>query len=182
MLRPRRFALMPAVLALLGTLTLSCTAGEDPTAPAPPAAVAEAAPAESRLLRPLLNGLLACYPQPYAAASAVIGPAGGQLRIGRHLLVVPAGALAAPVRISGEAPTGVVSSVRFEPEGLHFQRAVQLTLDYSTCPLGRLQILKRVAYTDDQLNILTYLLSRDDLLRMRVTGDVWHFSRYAVAW
>ena len=182
MLRPRRCSLMPALLALLATLTLSCATGEDPTAPAMPAVVPEAPPADSRLLQPLLNGLLACYPQPYAAASQVIGPAGGRLQVGRHLLVVPAGALAAPVRISGEAPTGVVSSVRFEPEGLHFRRAVQLTLDYSTCPLGRLQILKRVAYTDDQLNILSYLLSRDDLLRMRVTGDVWHFSRYAVAW
>ncbi|MBK7714874.1 MAG: hypothetical protein IPI38_05575 [Gemmatimonadetes bacterium] len=77
MLRPRRCSLMPALLALLATLTLSCATGEDPTAPAMPAVVPEAPPADSRLLQPLLNGLLACYPQPYAAASQVIGPAGG---------------------------------------------------------------------------------------------------------
>lgn len=183
MSRPSRWPTLALRAMLVGVLLVSCTGGEGPTAPSAPAAPPLVQPApEGRLLGPILNGLLACYPQPYAAASQVIGPAGGRLQVGRHLLVVPAGALASPVRITGEAPTGVVSSVRFQPEGLQFQRAVQLTLDYSSCPLGRLRLLKRVAYTDDDLNILSYLLSRDDLLRMRVTGDVWHFSRYAVAW
>jgi hypothetical protein len=42
--------------------------------------------------------------------------------------------------------------------------------------------LKRVAYTTERLEILSYLLSRDNLLLMRVSGELEHFSRYAVAW
>ena len=173
MRRPR------ALFALLATLVvvLGCSTDHVPTAPAVPAAAEE-----QKLLGPVLNGLLACYPQPYARASALIGPAGGTLRVGGHTLVVPRGALTRSVLITGEAPVGVVASVSFEPHGLQFARTAALTLDYSSCPLGRLRLLKRVAYTDDDLNILSYLLSRDDLLRMRVTGDLDHFSRYAVAW
>lgn len=173
MLRPRSlFALLTTLVVVLG-----CTTDQGPTGPAAPAAVEE-----QQILQPLLKGLLACYPQPYARATAVIGPAGGTLRIGGHTLVVPRGALTRSVVITGEAPVGVVASVSFEPHGLQFARSASLTLDYSSCPAGRLRLLKRVAYTDDNLNILSYLLSRDDLLRMRVTGDLDHFSRYAVAW
>ncbi|MDX2123145.1 MAG: hypothetical protein SF070_19060 [Gemmatimonadota bacterium] len=173
MRRPRPlFALLATLVVVLG-----CATEQGPTAPAVPAATEE-----QRILAPLLDGLLTCYPQPYARATAVIGPAGGTLHVGRHTLVVPRGALAGPVRITGEAPVGVVASVSFEPHGLQFARTAALTLDYSSCPMGRLRLLKRVAYTDDDLNILSYLLSRDDLLRMRVTGDLDHFSRYAVAW
>jgi len=41
---------------------------------------------------------------------------------------------------------------------------------------------KRIAYTDDNLNILSYLLSLDNLLSKRVTGKVNHFSDYVVGW
>jgi hypothetical protein len=41
---------------------------------------------------------------------------------------------------------------------------------------------KRIAYVDDDLDILYFLLSID-LFRFRfVTGRVEHFSQYAVAW
>jgi len=175
MLRPRRvFVLLATLVAFAG-----CTTDQGPTGPATPAV---ATPQSDLFLGRFLDGLLACAPQPYARASAVIGPEGGVLRVGRHTLVVPRGALTGPVRITGEAPVGTVASVDFEPHGLQFARTASLTLDYSSCPLGRLQILKRVAYTDDRLNILSYLVSRDDLLHMEVTGDLHHFSRYAVAW
>ena len=119
-----------------------------------------------------------------AITKKTIGPAGGQIQVGRHVLVIPAGALSAPTLITAEAPSDPVASVRFSPEGLHFKEGspARLTLDYSNCPLGRLQILKRIAYTTERLNILSYLLSRDNLLLQRVSGDVEHFSRYAVAW
>ena len=50
-------------------------------------------------------------PLPYAAASGLIGPEGGTLAIGPHTLTVPAGALAAPVTISADAPTDLLSSL-----------------------------------------------------------------------
>ena len=175
MIRSTRVIRLLATALFLASGLTSCSAIDSPTAP--PAA---ANSAELRL--PLLSGLLACEPQPYARQVQVVGPTGGTIRVGGHTLVIPAGALSTSVTITAEAPSDVVASVRFQPEGLRFQRPATLTLDYSSCPLGRLQILKRVAYTTDRLDILSFLLSRDDLLRMRVSADLEHFSRYAVAW
>src|SRR5688572_32097783 len=50
------------------------------------------------------NGLLACTPLPSARTEQTVGPAGGTIVVGPHRLVVPAGALAAPVLITAEAP------------------------------------------------------------------------------
>lgn len=177
MLRSRRTLGVLATLLLGATLLSSCTSMESATAP-----TTATAGSASNLQLPLLGGLLVCERQQYALSQQVIGAAGGTLRIGNHLLVIPAGALAQPTLITGEAPADFVSSVRFQPEGLRFLRPATLTLDYSSCPAARLQILKRVAYTTDSLDILSYLLSRDDLVRMRVSADLQHFSRYAVAW
>jgi len=131
----------------------------------------------------VLGGLLSCGPQSYAIDSEVIGPNGGTLRIGKHSLVVPRGALDRNVLITGEAPVGNVVSVRFAPEGLKFNRRHQptLTLDYSSCGLVTNLLPKRIAYTTESLSILDLLLSVDDLLHQRVSADLKHFSRYAVA-
>jgi hypothetical protein len=86
--------------------------------------------------------------------------------------------------ISAEAPVGTVNSVRLFPEGLKFAagKPAQLTLSYGNCPLLGQVLPKRIAYTTDLLQILSYVLSVDDLLHKRVTGSLEHFSRYAVAW
>ena len=103
--------------------------------------------------------------------------------MGPHTLFIPPGALSHPVMIKGEAPTDTVNSVRFSPEGLQFEHSATLTLSYSNCSLlGGLLTPKRVAYTTDDLHILSYLPSQDDLLGRKVTGKVDHFSRYAVGW
>jgi len=171
----------------LALAALSCGSSDLPTAE-PSTQSVVSANSNLELLNPTTGlpgtGLLACRIEPYAITKKTIGPAGGQIQVGRHVLVIPAGALSAPTLITAEAPSDPVASVRFSPEGLHFKEGspARLTLDYSNCPLGRLQILKRIAYTTEQLNILSYLLSRDNLLLQRVSGDVEHFSRYAVAW
>jgi len=132
----------------------------------------------------LLKGLLSCTPQPYASTTQTIGVAGGIIRVGRHSLVIPPGALSAPVEIRAESPSDEVSSVRFSPEGLQFNKGHSpvVTLDYSSCPAGRLQLLKHVAYTTERLQILSLLASLDNLLLMKVSAPIEHFSRYAVAW
>src|SRR2546425_598985 len=129
------------------------------------------------------TGLLQCSELPYASATQTIGSAGGTIRVGPHTLTVPAGALFSPVAIMGELVTGHgVNAVRFQPEGLRFQRSAYLTLSYANCNLlGRL-LPKRVAQVSDGLDILSYLLSIDNLLGKAVTGRVDHFSNYAVAW
>jgi hypothetical protein len=132
----------------------------------------------------LVGTLLQCSPQPFAADTEMVGPAGGVITMGRHKLVIPAGALSSQVRIIGSAPVDHVVSVQFQPEGLQFnpKHLPELTLDYSSCPLVPALLPKRIAYTDGNLNILSYLLSIDNLLQRRVSGQVHHFSRYAVAW
>ena len=175
MIRSLRLLRLLAAGLVLATGLTSCSSLEAPTAP-------PAAATSPDLRLPILSGLLACNPQPYARTVQVVGPGGGTIQVGGHSLVIPPGALLLPVTITAEAPSDAVASVRFQPEGLRFQRSATLTLDYSNCPAGRLQILKHVAYTTDGLDILSLLLSRDNLLAMRVSADLQHFSRYAVAW
>jgi hypothetical protein len=161
--------------ALLLAAAVGCGSENSPTAPvdeAPSALVGD-------LLRNL--HLLSCSAQPYAATTQTVGQAGGVIVVGTHQLVIPADALTSDVTISAEQVPGSTNSVRFNPEGLQFQKQATLTLDYSNCSL-LLSVLKKVAYTDEQLRILELLPSIDLRLERSVTAPISHFSRYAVAW
>lgn len=168
------------VVALCVSLAMAC--GEH----TPTAAPQVAAPApQADLLGSLVGatGLLKCSALPYASSTATIGPLGGSISAGPHTLVIPPGALAAPTTITMTAPTGLgVNAVKFQPEGLQFSTPAVLTMSYSNCSLLGKILPKRIAYTDDNLNILSYLLSLDNLLSKYVTGKVNHFSDYVVAW
>jgi hypothetical protein len=162
--------------ALLLIVALACT-DRTPTSIAPE----PQADLIGSLLAP--TGLLQCSALPYASDTETIGPLGGVLTAGPHSLVIPQGALSAPTTITMTASTGRgVNAVKFAPEGLRFSTPASLKMSYSNCSvLGKL-LPKRIAYTDDNLNILSYLLSLDNLLSKRVTGQVNHFSNYAIAW
>lgn len=165
------------VVALCLSLALAC-GDHTPTAPA------IAAP-QADLVGGLLGatGLLKCSALPYASDTATIGPEGGVLVAGPHSLTIPPGALSAPTTITMTVPSGLgVNAVKFAPEGLRFARSASLTMSYSNCSLLGKILPKRIAYTDDNLNVLTYLLSLDNLLSKRVTGQVNHFSAYVVGW
>ena len=129
------------------------------------------------------TGLLQCSDLAYASTTQTIGSAGGVIRVGPHTLSIPAGALSAPVAITGALVTGRgVNAVHFAPEGLTFARSASLTMSYANCNLlGRL-LPKRIAYVSNALNIVSYLMSIDNLLGTKITGRVDHFSNYAVAW
>lgn len=162
--------------ALLLIVALACT-DRTPTSVAPPP--------QADLIGSLLGptGLLKCSPLPYASSTATIGPNGGSINAGPHTLVIPAGALGEPTTITMTVPSGLgVNAVKFAPEGLRFGTPASLTMSYSNCSLLGKILPKRIAYTDDHLNILSYLLSLDNLLSKRVTGKVNHFSDYAIAW
>jgi hypothetical protein len=133
------------------------------------------------LLRP--TGLLKCYDLPYAQTTRTIGRDGGTISAGPHTLAIPPGALTEPTTITMTLPTGRgVNAVNFQPAGLRFERPAALTMSYSNCNLlGRL-LPKRIAYTTENLEILYYLLSLDNIFSKRVTGRVDHFSDYVVAW
>jgi hypothetical protein len=162
-------------LALIAVAVGSCATDESLTGPPEP---------ESSLIGTLLRptGLLSCSPLPYASTTATVGPSGGIITVGPHELRIPPGALAEPVTITAEAPSGTVNLVRFQPEGLEFRSAARLTMSYANCNTLGLLIPKRIAYTTDALVILEYLLSLDNLWAQKVTGRLEHFSSYAIAW
>lgn len=189
-----------ALAAMLAAFSASCSSDALPTAP--PSRPSQASQPNQPQVDPLLGlplegildgiggatgslgQILTCKSQRYASDSEVIGPWGGTLRIGKHTFYVPPGALDRYVRITAEQPAGNTISVRFKPEGLKFNRRHEpvLTLDYSDCGLVRNLLPKRIAYTDERLNILSILQSLDNILAQRVSARVEHFSRYAVAW
>jgi len=163
---------------LLLVAALACT-DRTPTSvsavPAPDASLIGA------LLAP--TGLLKCSNLPYASQTKTIGPLGGSISAGPHTLVIPPGALLNPTTITMTAPTGLgVNAVKFQPQGLRFTAPAALTMSYANCGLLGILLPKRIAYTDDNLNIISYLLSLDNILSKRVTGKVNHFSDYVVAW
>jgi len=165
-------ALVVLVLVLL--VSPSCSA--PPTAPATP---------EASLIGSLLGptGLLKCSNLPYDSSTVTIGPLGGTISAGPHWLTIPPGAVLSPTAITMTAPTGQgVNAVKFKPAGLRFVTPAVLSMSYSNCSLLGILLPKRIAYTDDNLNIISYLLSLDNLLSSRVTGKLNHFSEYAVAW
>ena len=194
----RRFFSLGLVFALLAGV--SCTAADGPTA-AP-----EAQPVEqpAYLLGDLLGvvggtisgvldltgevlgtivdltGLLSCQEQQYDVTSQIVGPQGGIIRVGKHTLVIPRGALNTYVRIKAEQMRGPTNSVRFSPEGLQFQKPAVLTLNYQNCQ--NVDVPKAVVYTTDGLEVREILRSLD-VLRLRIiAAPIDHFSRYAVAY
>jgi hypothetical protein len=174
------------VLAVVLAAGVSCTPDDalGPSEPSIPAQMA-ADDQQSLLLGGILNAvkdlhLLSCSAQQNLVVTKVVGPAGGTIVVGTHRLVIPANALNRNHTIRAEQVRGRVNSVRFTPEGLRFARPAKLTLSYSNC--SPLLLLKRVVYTDELLRILELIPSRDNLNTKTVTGDIRHFSRYAVAW
>ncbi len=149
-----------------------------------PTALQPAAPS-SDLIGSLLGatGLLSCSNLPYDSTTQTIGIAGGSLSVGPHTLFIPPGALLKKTTITMILPTGLgVNAVKFKPAGLQFLTPATLKMSYANCSLLGKLLPKRIAYTTDNLQILYYLLSLDNLLSKYVTGQVNHFSDYVVAW
>jgi hypothetical protein len=157
----------------LALAVLSCA---EPSAPAPQAFLG------GLPLPPPPVGLLRCTPLASDSITQTIGPEGGTLLVGTNMLSVPAGALDSAVNITAVAPSDTVNRVRFQPEGLTFQQPASLTMSYANCNLIGSELPKRIAYTTDLLLILEYLPSLDDVSGQTVTGQIQHFSDYAIAW
>jgi len=127
-----------------------------------------------------LVNLLSCSALPDDKATQWVGPNGGTIRFGSSSLNIPRGALKSYVRITAEQVTGDVNSVRFAPEGLQFGQAATLTMGYDNC--ASVKPPKKIAYTDENLNVLEVLKSSDNVRRETVSAPLNHFSRYAVSW
>ena len=114
-------------------------------------------------------------------ASAVIGPRGGKLELGKHntLLVLP-GALLQPTLITARIPAGTQEKVQFAPEGLHFLAPAILTLSYSPCVAPSLLDLTVVYMRAD--SVVEVIPSVSNPVTKTVEGVISHFSSYAVAY
>ena len=184
-----RRSLMP--IAFLATISLAVWSCRDTT----PAGV------ESTMVAARQNGgsrLLLCAPLAYDSVTQVIGPAGGVLVAGGHVLVVDSLALTSPVAITMVAPSQLVNVVRFRPEGLKFRNGAHgigalLATNVDNCGVHPNQVLQ-VVNVGESLNILSYLQApsaTDSVVVMKYKtylGSLWvggllrHFSNYAVAW
>src|SRR5438093_2944493 len=174
-MKARRLLIAPVLLLVAALAWTDRIPTSVPAAPAP----------DASLIGGLLGatGLLKCSNLPYASQTKTIGPLGGTISAGPHTLVIPPGALTSPTAITMTAPTGLgVNAVKFQPAGLRFVTPAALTMSYSNCSLLGKILPKRIAYTDDNLSIISYLLSLDNLFSKNVTGKVNHFSAYVVAW
>jgi hypothetical protein len=151
-------------------LVLGCGTDDATTSPLRFAANAKAGNAPGRLV--------ACERRNVVADSALIGPAGGTLRVGANELVVPPGALATSVMVRGEVPEDTVASIRLFPEGLAFRKPAGLVLDTQGCadPAGAAKIL----YLDDAGNVLEEIDAHYSPWWKRVAAPINHFSRYAL--
>ncbi len=129
------------------------------------------------------QGLLRCTPQPYAVGRAVIGPNGGEIKVGKNEFKVPKGSLLLPTMITMELPSDTVSSVRFSPEGLVFNPMALPTVkfDYKHCQVPK-GLKPKVAYTTESLRIIETLPSASDSTTSTVGARPRHFSRYAITY
>ena len=168
----RRYGFL-VLLVGAALVTASCGDRGSPTSPPPASLVGSLVQS---------TGLLTCAPLSYDSVTQTVGPAGGTIVVGPHVLTIPAGALADTVTITAVAPADTVRRVQFRPEGLTFATPASLRMSYAGCNLLGTLLPKQIAYTDDALNILEYLLSVDNLWTQTVTGQLHHFSSYAVAW
>jgi len=111
-----------------------------------------------------------------------VGPAGGVVALGPATLTIPPGALSAMVTIQAKIPAGYSGNyVQFKPDNLVFQQPASLRISYSNCSLANATQLK-VAQVSDMLQIIQYVPSTNDVDAHTVTGQLQHFSNYAVAW
>lgn len=139
-----------------------------------------------------LDSLVTCDADRYDSVTQTVGPAGGEIAIGKHWLVVPQGALLGPVSITAVAPSDTVVLLQFQPEGLLFLKPAHLVATYDNCQVPG-TVTPRVAQVTDALDVIALLAAGDSSavsskLRKRlkghryVIGELPHFSNYAVAW
>jgi hypothetical protein len=124
-------------------------------------------------------------------ASATIGTAGGSIRIPEagFTITFPAGAVSAPVAVKATALAGSNVAYRLEPHGLVFQKEPTIAQDLSLTGVVNQLLTANLAggYVPDESTLQngTAVVTETrpatlDLLRLRTTFTVAHFSAYAV--
>ena len=164
-----------AALALAG-----CTAADAPTAPAQQAARSLAQSTDSTAGHDLLECAPVTEPR---QALALLGPLGGELRLGNTVVSVPVGALLTTQLFSIAETPGSLMAVDIHAVGLldfNFERPVTVTVDYSRC--GDVEGPLRAWYIDPETHeLLEDMGGVTDPVRRTHTFQTPHLSVYAMA-
>ena len=185
----------PFVVALVA-LTVGSACDRSPTEPPQPAALSASRidPIERPGKPRHAIVLVPCSALPDRSVTKAIGPAGGSITVGPHVLFIPAGALKRRVSITATIqfrPKGLtgkegwqVNAIGFKPK-LKFQKPAYLVMSYANCDPAYVASLlpKQIVYANGALNIILENEASDDFPDARmVTALIDHFSNYAVAW
>jgi len=185
----------PFVVALVA-LTVGSACDRSPTEPPQPAALS--ASRVGPIGRPgkprHATDLVPCSALPDQSVTEVIGPEGGKISVGPHMLLIPPGALKRRVSITAQVhfrPRGLtgkaglqVNAVGFKPK-LKFETPAYLLMSYANCDPAYLTSLlpKQIVYSNAALNIILEDEASDDYPDAKlVAAWIDHFSSYAVAW
>jgi hypothetical protein len=160
------------------------SAGPDATSAS--VATKEVLPGEHRAANPNQNvRLVRCDFHDAYAGSADIGPRGGILRVGPHILIVPPGALTRTTRIWGDAPAGETVEIKFRvdfgPEGQQFRKPAGLLLNAQGCDIPE-YYPPDVVYLSPTGEVLERIDAVYSNYWHTVAAPIEHFSGYALAW
>jgi hypothetical protein len=123
-----------------------------------------------------IGRLRGCTAHDAQFGKAIIGPSGGELIVGKHRLIVPAGALTETVTISGTSPADSTPTIYLEPHGLQFRKSAGLILDVSNCTE-----VPSVVYISEIGVLSPPILAVYSTWWLTVAAPIDHFSGYAVA-
>ena len=189
---------MKRLTLLLAALVVGVAGCADAPTAAP---AAPAAPAAAEAPRPALLGIVALTPVLQRSRAlpaditvrASIGSEGGTIAIpdAGFKVVIPAGAVSAPVDFVATAVAGRAVAYRFDPHGIRFAKPLVATQELRGTEWIGLPLLNmRAGYfgDDSQLDAQRALVQLDevlpltlDLLRLQVRFRIEHFSGYVVS-
>jgi len=127
------------------------------------------------------KGDVACSPQSGATAVVDVGPRGGLVFVGPHVLIVPPGALTSTVTITATIPDQSVAFVVFEPSGLVFKRPAGLLLSMAGCDTPS-DYVPDVNYVNESGEVVERIEAVYSNYWHAIAAPIKHFSGYAVAW
>ncbi len=116
---------------------------------------------------------LACTVAQPLSGSAIIGARGGELDVGPHRLIVPAGALQSDTQLSATVPAGSTIEIQFEPHGLQFRKPAGLILDVSSCGP-----VPNAVYLDEMGGIAEHIEAVFSNWWHTIAAPIDHFSGY----
>ena len=126
------------------------------------------------------EALVACSRRATFSDSGEFGPNGGTLWVGRNRLIIPPGARAEHVTISGTIVGDTIAFLQFQPEGLRFKKPAGLILDAMGCNVPD-DSAADVVYINDRGEIAEQITATYDNAWHTVAAPIEHFSGYAIA-